>query len=454
MVNVESCLDPARLARRGMPHSDPTTRAALGELTNAIREADRLIDEERYEEAHALNVELLAKAESIGVPSAIATRRLRVGESAMTLGRYGESVALMRRAYFELASAGAWGGAVEAAQQLGIVLGIYLHEPEAGLRWTRHGEVVSTRLPPSDGVREASLWNTTGQIHSVAGRFDLAVTFMERARATYVTHLGPQHPHVAQIDAALALAFDGLGSFERAGQAHRDAVASHEAAFGPDHPATATILLSLGWFQHHHDEYDAAYSTLTRATRIHSGTMADDVRSAFDSSLLARVQLRRGDVDAAADLIEDARSIVERAAGSRDYWIAAVSSTRGCVHLARGEVAEALAAHRRALSIFDAMYGADHPEVDVARSELGDALVADGRAREAVAQLELAVAGLEKTGYRYELAHARFALARAVAAAGDRPRAREIAGQAADEFERLAAPIRHAEARAWLVGVQ
>jgi hypothetical protein len=126
-----------------------------------------------------------------------------------------------------------------------------------------------------------------------------------------------------------------------------------------------------------------------------------------------------------------------------------VYSNLGDVVLARGRAAEAAAHQERALSLFEPVFGADNPDLAFPLTGLGEARLALGDIEGAREALERA-ASLRKTEPLPlgELARMNFALARAIVAV-DREHATALASSALDEVAATNEP--KAEAiRAWL----
>jgi tetratricopeptide (TPR) repeat protein/predicted Ser/Thr protein kinase len=128
---------------------------------------------------------------------------------------------------------------------------------------------------------------------------------------------------------------------------------------------------------------------------------------------------------------------------------AAVSAAKAL--LVNGRAAEALARLERARTVLATKMGARHPAVADVLYQTGRALIDNGRPDDAVATLETAVELLvEVKASLDDVAAARFALARALRAAGREPaRARSLAAAARSGFGATRARER-AEVDAWL----
>ena len=121
-----------------------------------------------------------------------------------------------------------------------------------------------------------------------------------------------------------------------------------------------------------------------------------------------------------------------------------------------GRLDEARTEYDRALSLWERTRGKDHPDVAFALTSLGQIDLLQGRANEAVERLERALKLRGGRGLDPQLlAQTQFALARALHALDDRPRARELAAKARDAFKsgKPPAPGSAAEVERWLSDV-
>ena len=162
---------------------------------------------------------------------------------------------------------------------------------------------------------------------------------------------------------------------------------------------------------------------------------------------------RRGDAERALTLAERALAIANTHGEDAAGLLADLLVVRGDALLALGRPDEATASCARALARIereDRVSPAKLYEPDPLTC-LGEAELRRGRAAEAVATLERGVA-LERRGDQATLSFARFALARALRAAGRDPaRARTLAVQAHAGLEALPElGARAAEVDAWL----
>ena len=240
-----------------------------------------------------------------------------------------------------------------------------------------------------------SILNDLGTVHYRTGDEAQALTLHERALASQRRRLPAGHRDIASSLRNLALVRDARGEHDAALDLASEAASLGEQALGREHPDLAPFLNTLGMLQRRRDPV-LAEATLTRA-------LALSVRG-------------RG----------------------RRHAAAATSLLRlGEVYLDRRMDNEAQASLDEALAIREGL-GRDTPEVAEVLVVLAELALARGRPGDAAPLLERALVIRSKDGIPgRQLAAVRFALARALDAAGpsERARSRELAQQAAAAWQ-------------------
>ena len=162
---------------------------------------------------------------------------------------------------------------------------------------------------------------------------------------------------------------------------------------------------------------------------------------------------RKGDLEGALSYNAQARQVYAVAYGPSSPWQAILLSNRGEYLAASGRLPEALELFRQALPMWQAQLGPDHPFLAYPLTGMGAALWRLGRSEEALPPLERALRIREAhEADAMMVAETRLALARALWDAGhDRARARRLAEQARDVYDREKSTTRPAqETRAWV----
>jgi tetratricopeptide (TPR) repeat protein/predicted Ser/Thr protein kinase len=175
-----------------------------------------------------------------------------------------------------------------------------------------------------------------------------------------------------------------------------------------------------------------------------------DVAISLDSLALTLVET--GELQKALAVNERALAIATAAFGDRSPGLGQYLSNRGEALNALGRPADALPLFRRALEVWGPL-GADSPVLAYPLTGLGRALILEGRAGEAIAPLNRALAlRVAAKDARVRLGETRFALARALwDAGGDRKRAHALGTAARDDFASPPArPEKTREIDGWL----
>jgi serine/threonine-protein kinase len=250
---------------------------------------------------------------------------------------------------------------------------------------------------PGDALGVARSLNQLSILWLEMGYAAKARELGERALALRRERLGPDHPRVAGTIAVLAAVHEAMGDLDGALHLYESAVASREKVHGPEHRAVGRILDKLASLHGARGEHARADALFRRALAIQ------------------RRYLRETHPDVLGTLSALAR-----------------------LRSAQGRPAEADALYRGVLA-------AARPDLEVQRASalegLGEALVARGRAGQALPHLEEALRLRARRPEAVDaLAGARLALARAlVASGGDRGRARVLVAEAGAQSARLCA---------------
>jgi CHAT domain-containing protein/tetratricopeptide (TPR) repeat protein len=208
------------------------------------------------------------------------------------------------------------------------------------------------------------------------GRFREAIPKAREAVALRERALGPEHPAVAE---SLHTLGDGLrenGEFVEARQAYERALAIREKALGPEHPDVGWTLNELGVLLTRTGDYAEARAPLERALAIREKALGPE-HNAVAASLqdLGFLLFVTGDLAGARPLLERALAIREKAPTP---FMATTLLNLGRLRGAMGDYAAARPMLERALAIREQAYGPTHPIVATALAHLGSLLVTIG----------------------------------------------------------------------------
>jgi eukaryotic-like serine/threonine-protein kinase len=124
----------------------------------------------------------------------------------------------------------------EDGEQLRVVLGKRLD------RATEEIEGEAT----GDPLAVARMQMILGSSQLGLGYADRAIRLFTRARATFATRLGPEHPDTLMSMNNLAISYNHAGQNERALELNEETLALRKAKLGLDHPDTLTSMNNLG----------------------------------------------------------------------------------------------------------------------------------------------------------------------------------------------------------------
>src|SRR5664280_2187442 len=195
-----------------------------------------------------------------------------------------------------------------------------LHQPDAWPRWRQllpHVLVACAERPdPVEPSATSWLLDRAGIYLQSRGEPAAARLLLERALAIHDAAYGPDHPAVAISLGNLALVLQSRGEPAAARPLLERALAIHEAAYGPEHPDVAASLNNLALVLRDLGEPAAARQLLDRALAITEAAYGPD-HPAVATSLgnLALVLQDLGEPAAARPLLDRALTITEAAYG-------------------------------------------------------------------------------------------------------------------------------------------
>jgi serine/threonine-protein kinase len=404
-----SCLDGARVGLRALgdvlSHADGRTVIEAVNGANGLRPIDRCAD--------------IAALRTAVPPPANAAARARVAELESRLAEVkaltdtGKWIEARRRV----------GPLVDAARNAGYkpLLAETL-EAESWLR-TELGEIV-----PGVKALEEAVW-----VALAANRDDIAAESAAQLMPTSLQLLRPANERQQWESLATAL-------LHRLGPGH-DRIA------GWFHQDRAIAMFRRGDFQSTAHEFDLALSLKRKALPPNHPDIAITLNS------IAYFRAEMGERESALSAAQAALGIYATAYGSQSPLLWSVLDNRGVALRVLHRYTEAEHDLRSAVSAVEALVGADHPWAADPSTELGTALVEEGKYQEAIPVLERALHIRERGDPSSpDLADTRFALARARWARNhDRSSARSLALAARDAYRPLPGFKRRADKiDAWL----
>jgi CHAT domain-containing protein/Tfp pilus assembly protein PilF len=180
-----------------------------------------------------------------------------------------------------------------------------------------------------------------------------------------------------------------LQDFSAALAAYEKGLAMRRAAYGPDHAAVASSLMSMGLVRYAMGHHAEAKKLSEESLAIWERAAPGDPNVA---KALTNVALYERDYTRALQLHQRALEIREKAFGPVHVEVANSVRNLATTYVNLGALEKAATLYERALAIHQAQLGDDHPLVATSLSELGNLLRIRGQYVEAVERLEQALA--------------------------------------------------------------
>ncbi|MBC8068917.1 MAG: serine/threonine protein kinase, partial [Deltaproteobacteria bacterium] len=434
LQSLSQCADTETLNAEVEPPQDDTTAAAVAELRRELMRVRALTSAGLIAEALDAAQAAYVRAQTIATPEGetyqpiVAEARFRLGDA--------EAYADEPEGAENNLSEASWLGAsvkhdvvaAAAAGALVPVVGLGLRRPDEGLSWGRHAEAALKRIGMA-GRAEARLRHDVGVVLGTIGEDRRARESLEQSLA-----LLDKEPAAQWWIAAVHRGLGELALHEgRAAEARTDfdhAAEAFVAAFGDRHPDNAVIIAGHARVLAAEGDVAGARTKLREAMALVEAALGPGATRLLPlCRQLASLELSQKNFDAGVAELERAQRI------SRDAWsdhpkVAQALYELGNALAQASRLDEARAQQDRALSLWERTRGKDHPDVAFALTSLGQLDLQQGKPAEAVERLERALKLRGGRGLDSQLlAHTQFALARALHAVDDRPRARELAAK-------------------------
>jgi CHAT domain-containing protein/Tfp pilus assembly protein PilF len=198
----------------------------------------------------------------------------------------------------------------------------------------------------------------------VAGKYEEALPYIERALEIRERILGPDHPDVSQAINSLAALHYYKGEYSKAEPLYQRALAIWEKSLGPEHLNVAHTLNNLATLYSALGDYVKAEPLYQRALAIKEKALGPDHPDvAMSLNNLANLYGALGDHAKAEPLQRRALAIKEKALGPDHPDVAMSLNNLANLYGALGDYAKAEPLQRRALAIREKALGPYHPEV-------------------------------------------------------------------------------------------
>jgi tetratricopeptide (TPR) repeat protein/predicted Ser/Thr protein kinase len=468
MPRLEACADAAALRAPVPPPSDPATLERVAEVRRELARANALESAGQDVEGLAIASRALAAAKAVHYRPVEAEAELRVARLQGARGDYVVSSQSLKRAHVDAIAGRDDEVAARAAINLIPGLGDRLNRYDEADQWAELAEATVERLHSKDELL-GTLYQSRSFLRICEGKYEDALADAKLALQLKQRLFGPIDTRVADAHDNLGTAYYQLAQYVEALKSHQEALRINEQALGRDHPVNAIVRIGIGNVYEGMGQHEQALEEHRRALAIYervnpahpnvhviytsmgnalfalgrSSEALEHYRRGFDLAEkknmsddmvgallgLGESSIVLGRLDEALRHFERALEISERVLGPAHMMCGFGHAGRAEVYRRMGRLEQARAGFERAVKIFEDALGPKHPYVVTPLLGIGQVHLARHQAASAIVPLERALAIAEaKPGDGFELAEARFALARALWDSGqDRERAKALA---------------------------
>lgn len=414
---LEACADLESLLAAAPLPVDPAVRARAAALRTQLAEAATLRALGRYDDAAAAIAPLATAAGTLDYPALAAEVDYERATIASYAGKLDEAEAALHRVLVAAARARDDRLVAQAWSDLIALIGYEQGRAADGLALREPARVALARAGSPPELEAEYLQNTGLALYS-GGQPAEADQVLTRAAALR-ERLGDDVER-AFVLTARALVATTDGRYGDAEALYRESLAIREQAYGANHPLVADSLDNLGVTIYHQGQLEAARELYDRALAVRRNALGGEHRDVGTSlNNLAGVLVDQGQLDRGREHYDRALAIWTAALGPDHPDLAIVLGNLGDLENRLGQHARAAERCERAYAIDRARYGEDARDLAYSLTCLGEARLGAGKARAAIEPLEraLVLRGADH-GDAAELAQTRFALARALVAAG------------------------------------
>jgi tetratricopeptide (TPR) repeat protein len=435
------CRDAQLLDR--LPPPPTTGTEEVQAVRAALSQAATLAAAGKPEAGLPIAERALARADALGWPPLRAAALGRVALLQETAGRYAEARESHISAYVEAQRAGTPDVAAASATALVLIDGYYIADVQEARVWSRLAEVELTRLGDPGGMRRARLVTGLAMVHDAEGDYVGARTLYQQAVELVTEELGADHPGLATALSNFGQSALALGEHTVAREAFERVLAIRREQLGPDHIDVATALENLALLDVERGDHERAIELYREVVDVRERALGrDHPEVAISLNGLANVLSETGAYDQALALYRRALAIRERALGPDHPEVAKTTDNIGTMFEMKGDHAQARAHHERAIATLEAALGPDHPDLAPSLGNLAAVHRATGDLGRARALFERSLAVRERAlGPDHPaLAHASLALVDVALAQDRAAEARALAERTVSQLERTTSP--------------
>jgi tetratricopeptide (TPR) repeat protein len=492
LPSASACADESSSGATVPPPTDPAIAAEVEAIRTAI--AKLQVADPQEPAVHEQARTIVERARDTGYAPVLAEARLTEGDLLVLAAADDSPVAALEDAYEIGTEAGADAVAGLAASRLAFYLMFQGGDPDGALDWGQAGLAAARRVGP-DAIVVARASSTLATVFMQVSRYPEAeAAFLEAIRIEERLY-GPDDARLAQVRSDYSQLLLRMSRYAESRE-HAEFAASKTAdLYGPSHPTVALSYAVLGNIMRLQRDYVAAKPTIEASNAMFAATLGpkhyrvaqglanyanlmsdmgatgrsreiieqsmtifeeafgpDHPAVAMSLDNLSASWLSDGEPDKALELAKESLEIRLRTHGETHYDVARSWDAMGHAYNDLGQAQLAAEHHLRALDVLEAAAGPSHQDYVHMCLAAADVLVEDQRFAEAIPPLERALAACREDDPRISTCHkSKLMLARALAGSGgDLVRARAVATEARDFFDRDDNSMMREAAVTWL----
>ncbi len=256
-----------------------------------------------------------------------------------------------------------------------------------------------------DPLVVAGMQKRLAQALDAMGSHEKAIGLYNKARATFITHLGPDHLETLKTMSGLGSAYYSAGKHDLARAILEETLPLMKAKLGPNHTETITCMGSLAAQYRLADQTDLAIPLLEEALRLRRETLApDDARTLNTMNNLGLAYLHAKQVDLAISVLEETHKLKQIRFGPDHPQHITTLNNLSIAYRGAKKLDLAYSRLEDALRIVRENHGPDHPHMLTTMSNIALTHEAAGKQEEAISMLEQVAQGVEKRKFDHALA--------------------------------------------------
>jgi serine/threonine protein kinase len=242
-----------------------------------------------------------------------------------------------------------------------------------------------------DPLMVAMLQNQLGVTLLSLGHAEESIPLFVRARETWATELGADHPDTLASMNNLATAYQETDRLDQALPLLEETLQLAKAKLGADHPDTLGSMHNLAWAYQQNGKLDQALPLLEETVKLSKAILGADHPDTLQSiNNLATAYLETNKLDRALPLLEETLQLRKARLGADHPDTLASMNNLATAYQETDRLDQALPLLEKTLQLRKAKLGADHPDTLVTMNNLATAYQAAG-------MLDLALPMFEET---------------------------------------------------------